>query len=39
MFPSVVCEQCGESAPEHKIRLKEGKRVCLDCFEEYDRGW
>ena len=39
IFPSVLCEQCGEVAPEHKIRLKEGKRVCLDCFEDYDRGW
>ena len=38
-FPSVVCEQCGEAAPEHKIRLKEGKRVCLDCFDDYGRGW
>jgi formylmethanofuran dehydrogenase subunit E len=39
IFSSVVCEQCGEAASEHKIRLKEGKRVCLDCFEDYDRGW
>jgi formylmethanofuran dehydrogenase subunit E len=39
IFSSVLCEECGEAAPEHKIRLKEGKRVCLDCFENYDRGW
>ncbi|MDL2235397.1 FmdE family protein [Christensenellaceae bacterium OttesenSCG-928-L17] len=39
IFSSVVCEQCGESAPEHKIRLQAGQKVCLDCFEEYTRGW
>jgi formylmethanofuran dehydrogenase subunit E len=39
IFSSLICEKCGEAAPEHKIRLQEGKRVCLDCFEEYTRGW
>jgi formylmethanofuran dehydrogenase subunit E len=39
IFPSVSCEICGETAPEHKIRLQEGKKVCLDCFKEYSRGW
>ncbi|MDR1232575.1 MAG: FmdE family protein [Spirochaetaceae bacterium] len=39
IFSSIICEKCGETAPEHKIRLQEGKRVCLDCFEEYTRGW
>lgn len=39
LFSSVICEKCGESAPEHKIRLMSGKKVCLDCFGEYDRGW
>ena len=39
LFASVICEQCGETAPEHKIRLAEGKKVCLDCFEDYSRGW
>jgi formylmethanofuran dehydrogenase subunit E len=38
-FSSVPCEICGESAPEHKIRLQDGKRVCIGCFKEYDRGW
>ena len=36
---NVVCEECGEAAPEHKIRLMDGKMVCLDCFKEYKRGW
>ena len=39
LFGSVACEQCGEAAPEHKIRVQEGRKVCLDCFEEYSRGW
>lgn len=39
LFSSVKCEVCGESAPEHKMRLQGGKRVCLDCFVSYDRGW
>ncbi len=39
LFTSIVCEQCGEGAPEHKMRLNEGKKVCLDCFKAYDRGW
>jgi formylmethanofuran dehydrogenase subunit E len=39
IFSSIICEKCGEVAPEHKIRLQEGKRVCLDCVEEYTRGW
>ncbi|MGI5963071.1 MAG: FmdE family protein [Lawsonibacter sp.] len=39
IFSNVVCEVCGEAVPEHKIRLQEGKKVCLDCFREYTRGW
>ncbi|MGI6469081.1 MAG: formylmethanofuran dehydrogenase [Syntrophomonadaceae bacterium] len=39
IFTSVACESCGESAPEHKIRLQDGYKVCLDCFKEYSRGW
>lgn len=38
-FASIVCEGCGEAAPEHRMRLQEGKQVCLDCFQEYHRGW
>jgi len=39
LFKKVTCEMCGESAAENKIRLIDGKRVCLDCFHEYTRGW
>ncbi|WP_338056066.1 TraR/DksA C4-type zinc finger protein [Thermanaerosceptrum fracticalcis] len=34
-----MCGECGDGAPEHKIRLKEGRKVCLDCAQEYPRGW
>jgi formylmethanofuran dehydrogenase subunit E len=39
IFKTIVCEKCGEGAPEHKIRLEEGKTVCLDCFKPYTRGF
>ncbi|MGI5986053.1 MAG: FmdE family protein [Oscillospiraceae bacterium] len=39
IFKNETCEICGEPASEHKIRLQSGKKVCLDCFETYDRGW
>ena len=37
IFKSVPCEECGENAREDKIRLKDGKKLCLNCFKEYDR--
>ncbi|MGB8454593.1 MAG: FmdE family protein [Anaerocolumna sp.] len=39
IFQTVVCEICGEGAPEHKMHLQDGKKVCTDCFESYNRGW
>ena len=39
IFSSITCEICGESASAQKIRLQEGKHVCLDCFRDYNRGW
>lgn len=39
LFSSVCCESCGEFAPEHKIRFQQGKKLCLDCFPSYSRGW
>jgi len=39
LFASIVCENCGESAPEHKIRFHGGRKLCLDCFPDYSRGW
>jgi len=37
IFNSVECSECGEKSREDKIRLKDGKMVCLSCFNEYDR--
>lgn len=39
IFSSIICEICGEAVPEHKARIQDGKKVCLDCFKEYSRGW
>lgn len=39
IFTTVICEECGEGTPEHKIRLQEGKKLCLDCADTYSRGW
>ena len=39
LFTTITCEVCGEGAPEHKVRLENGKKVCLDCFHEYKIGW
>jgi formylmethanofuran dehydrogenase subunit E len=39
IFSTVRCAICGEGAPEHKMRLQDGKLVCLDCFKSYSRGW
>ncbi len=39
LFANETCEICGEAAPENKMRLHEGKKVCLDCFPDYNRGW
>jgi len=36
---SIPCAVCGEPAPENKMRLMDGKPVCLDCYEDYHRGW
>lgn len=39
LFNSLTCDQCGESATEHMMRIVNGKNVCLDCSPEYSRGW
>lgn len=38
IFKTIVCETCGEGAPEHKIRINDSKKVCLDCFVDYSRS-
>ncbi len=39
IFKTVTCEQCGETTAEAKIRLHDGKKLCLDCTPEYLRRW
>jgi len=40
IFESITCAECGEAAMEPRIRVKDGKLVCLDCAgAEYTRGW
>ena len=38
-FETIVCEKCGEGAAESRIRLENGKKLCLDCYEAYERRW
>ncbi|MFA7032664.1 MAG: FmdE family protein [Bacilli bacterium] len=39
IFNSVECELCKESAREDLIRIQEGKKVCLECFNSYSRSY
>lgn len=36
-FASEICSVCGELTAEYALRLHEGKPVCLDCHDAYDR--
>ena len=31
VFENCVCEVCHEKTSEHLVRLKDGKKICLDC--------
>ena len=37
LFDSYICECCGESTGANWIRLAGGKKLCLDCYETYNR--
>lgn len=37
IFDSYPCACCGESTGANWIRLAGGKKLCLDCYEAYDR--
>ena len=37
LFDSYTCDCCGETAGANWIRLAGGKKLCLDCYESYDR--
>ena len=37
LFASQTCAKCGESTAEFGLRIQEGKPVCLDCYDAYQR--
>lgn len=37
LFDSYTCDHCGESTGANWIRLAGEKKLCLDCYENYDR--
>ena len=37
IFHSYTCDCCGESTGANWIRLTGEKKLCLDCYEEYNR--
>jgi formylmethanofuran dehydrogenase subunit E len=37
LFHSYTCDRCGETTGANWIRLSGDKKLCLDCYEEYDR--
>ena len=37
LFDSYTCDCCGESTGANWIRLSGGKKLCLDCYQAYDR--
>ena len=37
IFDSYPCDCCGEKTGANWIRLQGGKKLCLDCYESYDR--
>lgn len=39
IFASVDCDKCHEKTADYFIRLHGEQKLCLDCFNEYSRGW
>ena len=37
LFDSYLCDCCGENTGANWIRLTGDKKLCLDCYETYDR--
>ena len=37
IFDSYRCECCGENTGANWIRIANGKKLCLDCYQAYDR--
>lgn len=37
LFNSYTCDCCGEVTGANWIRLSDDKKICLDCYQSYDR--
>lgn len=37
IFESYECDRCGERAGANWIRMQDGKKLCIDCYQSYDR--
>ena len=37
IFKSMLCSKCGESTAEYMIVMEDGKMICLDCKNAYNR--
>ena len=37
LFDSYTCDCCGEITGANWIRLAGDRKLCLDCYESYDR--
>ena len=37
IFDSYNCECCGEKTGANWIRIAGGRKLCLDCYESYNR--
>ena len=37
IFQSCRCDRCGETTGENWIRLSGGQKLCLDCYQAYNR--
>lgn len=37
IFDSYICECCGEKTGANWVRIINGKKLCLDCCDTYDR--
>ena len=37
ILTSIVCDACGESTMESRIRLFEGKKLCAPCFQNVEQ--
>ncbi len=38
IFPSVTCGRCGEKVAEPKLRVRDGKMLCIPCAEAAGRA-